>query len=439
MPNEFVPSSPARAPHSATQAPQSATQKLLARAAQVPYVDVGQIVYPDPDLVIIHDGFVEAAYAELSGMGYGAIRRPERTVFVTDHEVAYGSQRAVARGASIREVARQWKVGRFYDVGRGGHGHLFPIEMGLVQPGMFVFAYDMHCTTFGAVGALALGVGTEISSVLATGMLWTQVPATIRIELTGRLRHGSHARDAGFVIAEGLRRGQWHADYDYRVIEFGGSGVESLNLAERVALCNSVTELGVASVLFDAPLPAGAASALGEFRSDPLASYEARIEFELAAIEPQVALPGGPENAAAVSSANGIRVDHAFLGSCGSGMYEDFLDAAAMLRGRRVASGVRLFVVPGSTATARRLADEGLAQVFMDAGAIMLPAGCGPCAGGLMGPLAAGEVSISTAATNHTGRFGPAGGLAYLGSPLTVCASAIAGQIVDPREWLRNE
>ena len=149
---------------------------------------------------------------------------------------------------------------------------------------------------------------------------------------------------------------------------------------------------------------------------------------------PQVALPGGPERAATVESVAGRRIDHAYLGSCGSGMYEDFVAAAEVIRGRHVAEGVRLFVVPGTNQTARRLADEGIAQIYIDAGAIMLPPGCGPCAGGVMGPLAPGEVSISTAATNHEGRFGPVGGEAFLGSPLTVAASAVAGQVTDPRE-----
>jgi homoaconitase/3-isopropylmalate dehydratase large subunit len=162
--------------------------------------------------------------------------------------------------------------------------------------------------------------------------------------------------------------------------------------------------------------------------------YEARIEIDLSAIEPQVALPGGPENAAPLSTVAGREIQHAFIGSCGSGMYQDFVDAAALMRGRRIADGVRMFVVPGSVGTAQRLADDGLARVFMEAGAMVLPAGCGPCAGGLMAPLGAGEVSISTAATNHAGRFGAVAGQPYLGSPLSVAASALRGCITDPRD-----
>ncbi len=385
-----------------------------------------------PDLVTIHDGFVEAAYKELSALGYGSLCNPEKIMFVTDHEVAYATPAAVTRGAAIRDVARRWQVGHFYDVGRGGHGHLFPLENGMVRPGMFLFAYDMHCTTFGAVGALALGIGPEVTAVLATGSVWTQVPATIRIELTGKLQKASHARDVGYVLAHGLASGKWGVDYDYRVIEFGGPGVETLDLSARVALVNSVTELGVASCLFSVPPPGFAADEVAVCLSDAQAPYEGRIEIDLGEIEPQVALPGGPENAAPVSSVAGRVIQHAYLGSCGSGMYQDFADAAALMRGKRIADGVRMFVVPGSVATAQRLANDGITQVFMEAGAMVLPAGCGPCAGGIMGPLGPGEVSISTAATNHAGRFGA--GEPYLGSPLTVAVSALRGCITDPRE-----
>jgi 3-isopropylmalate/(R)-2-methylmalate dehydratase large subunit len=425
-------------PRSAGRSQQStAVQKLLARAASRDHVEIGEVVYPTPELVIIHDGFVEAAYRELTFLGFKTIRNPERTVFVTDHEVAYSSPLAVARGSAIRDIAKRWKVGQFFDVGRGGHGHLFPLETNMVRPGMFLFAYDMHCTTFGAVGALALGIGPEVTAVLAMGTVWTQVPATIRIELTGRLNRASHARDVGFVLAHGLASGRWGVDYDYRVIEFGGPGAETLDLPARVALSNSVTELGIATVLFSVPPPGFHPNEVVGFLSDPLAHYQERIEIDLGNIEPQVALPGGPENAAPVTTVAGREIQHAFIGSCGSGMYQDFADAAQLLRGRRIAEGVRMFVVPGSVATAQRLADEGIAQVFMEAGAMILPAGCGPCAGGLMGPLGAGEVSISTAATNHSGRFGAPGGEPYLGSPLTVALSALRGRITDPRDYCR--
>ena len=413
----------------------TAAQKILARASGRARVEPGEVVHPRPELVIIHDGYVETAYEQLTALGYGRVRDPERLVFVTDHEVAYTTPRAVERGRSIRRIAKSWETGRMFDVGRGGHGHLFPMENGLIRPGMFLFAYDMHCTNFGALGALAVGAGPEITTVLATGTLWTIVPHTLCVRLEGVLPAGSHARDVGFLLAHGFAEGTWNVAYDYRVIEFTGPGLQRLDLAARVALCSSITELGVANVLFGAPPPGIDTAGAPDFLSDADAAYEARITIDLAKVEPQVALPGGPERAAPAGSVAGQRIDHAFLGSCGSGMYQDFVDAASLMRGRSLPDGVRMFVVPGTTETARRLADDGLTQVFLDAGAVLLPPGCGPCAGGVMGPLGSGEVSISTAATNHEARFGAKDGAAYLGSPFTVAASAIAGRIVDPRSF----
>ena len=271
------------------------------------------------------------------------------------------------------------------------------------------------------VAAEQTGVGPEVVSALATGSLWTQAPETIRFDLVGALPSGSHPRDVGFVLAHGLSNGRWSADFDYRVIEFDGGGVEAFDLPARVALCNSVSELSIATVLFGGQ----------GIDSDPDAPFQQRIEIDLNEIEPQIALPGGPEKAAPVSAAAGRAIQHASIGSCGSGMYEDFAAAAAVLRGKKIAEGVRMVVTPGSVVTAQRLADDGLARVFMEAGAMLLPAGCGPCAGGLMAPVGAGEVSVSTAAANHTGRLGA--GEAYLASPLTVAASALAGRITDPR------
>ena len=217
----------------------TAAQKILARACGRAHVEPGEVVYPVPELVIIHDGFVETSYRELHGLGYGSVVSPEKVVFVTDHEVAYTTQRAVERGRNIRRIAKAWNVGQLFDAGRGGHGHIFPMESGLVKPGMFLFCYDMHCTNFGAVGALAMAAGTEVTAVLATGSLWTTVPHTVRVDLTGSLRHGAHARDVGFLLAQGFGDGRFGVQHDYRIIEFGGPGIDRLGLASRVALISS--------------------------------------------------------------------------------------------------------------------------------------------------------------------------------------------------------
>jgi len=410
-------------------------EKMLARASGADAVRAGEVVYPDPELVIIHDGYVESAWKELSGIGYRRITNPERVVFVTDHDVIYTTPRLAERAAANRRIARDWRVGRFFDAGQGGHGHIFPMETGLVRPGMFLFAYDMHCSNFGALGVCALAVGPEIVAVLATGTLLTEVPQTLRLTLSGDWRPGVHPRDLGFRLGQELTTGARDAAYDGRVVEFAGPAVGGLSMAARVGLCNTLTEIGAAHTLFPPMTPAGA-PVLAELESDPGAVFESEIAIDLDAMTPQVALPGAPENAVNVGEAAGRRIDHAYIGSCGSSMYEDFVAAAAIMRGQRVAAGVRLVLVPGSVGIAQRLAEEGLTRQLTDAGAILLPPGCGPCAGGRSGMLAPGEVSISTAATNHTGRMGAPTSEAYLGSPLTVAASAVAGRIVDPREMM---
>lgn len=409
------------------------TEKLLARAVGRDHVRPGDVISPDPELVIMHDGYVETAHKELSEIGYRSITNADRVMIITDHNTIQTTPRSIEQSRANRRIAAEWKVGHFFDVGRGGHGHIYPMEAGMVKPGMFLFAYDMHCTNFGAVGALALRAGPDIPMVLATGSMWTVVPETLRVELTGSFSRGVHARDLGFKLSADLSSGRHGMEFDHRVVEFAGDAVEAMPLAARVALCNTLTEIGVSGVIFPPLSPTGAAPDERWVRSDPDAHFESHLKLNLADLEPQVALPGGPDRAANVSDVAGRAVDHAYLGSCGSGMYEDFALSASILSGHRVAPNVRFFVVPGTIAIAKRMADEGLTQLFMDAGAILLPAGCGPCAGGIGAPLGPGEVSISTAATNGAGRMGSKEAECFLASPITVTASAIAGHIVDPR------
>jgi 3-isopropylmalate/(R)-2-methylmalate dehydratase large subunit len=329
-------------------------------------------------------------------------------------------------------------VKNFFDVGRGGHGHIFPMETGMLLPGMFYFDNDRHSTNAGAIGAFGFRMGTEISRVLATGTNWVMVPHTVRLTIRGRLKPGVHARDVGFRIAAMLESGALAADLDYRVLEYAGD-LDQFDLAARTALCSSPTEMRAYGVFVppsQAVLSHARARAQRPFTpvyADADARYEAELALDVSDLEPQIALPGGVQNSVEIARAAGTHIDHAFLGSCGSSMYEDLETAAALLKGRRLAPHVRMFVAPGSEETTRRMGREGLLQVFIEAGAVMLPAGCGPCNDAVIGPVHSGEASISTAANNNFGRFGPKDAQLYLGSPATVAASAIAGQITDPR------
>lgn len=419
----------------------TATEKVLARASGLKETRAGETVYPDPEWVIVHDGYIANCKTQLDGYGIHELFDPRRVLLVTDHAVVYTTPQFVERGAAIRKAARAWKVENFFDVGQGGHGHLFPMESGMVSPGSFLFANDSHCSNNGAIGAVAVRTGTEIVTVLATGTLWTEVPFSILLTLRGKLQRGVYGRDLGYRLARNFTNGTFGADWDYRVLEFAGDALEDLELHDRIAACNTVTEIGVANVFFP---PSGriidfakkvARRPFTPVYSDSDASYEAKFELDLDQLTPQVVLPGSPDQAADISEAVGQSVDHAFVGSCGSGTYEDLQIVANILKGKKVANGTRLFVVPGTVASSKRMVAEGLMGIFQDAGAIILPAGCGPCTKGTMGPLASGEVSISTAATNFPGRMGAKDADMYLASPATVACSAVTGKITDPREF----
>jgi len=417
----------------------TATEKVLAKASGKNFVSAGETVFPDPEWIIVHDLYIASAKEQLDQLGIPELFDPNRVIFATDHAVVYTTPQMVARGAAIRKAVKEWGVKHFFDVGQGGHGHIFPMEMGMIQPGTFAFANDMHCSNNGAVGAVVMRTGTEIICVLATGTMWVEVPSTIQITLTGEFNKGVYGRDLGYRLARNFTNGTFGVEWDYRVIEFSGDALNQLNLATRVAICNTVTEIGVANVFFPPnqeiidDAKARSKHLFIPVISDLDATYESKLSFNLSELSPQIVLPGAPDQACDITAAEGLRVDHAFIGSCGSGMYDDLLTTANILRGKKVAPGTRLFIVPGTTASAKRMVNEGLMTIFQDAGAIVLPAGCGPCTRGNMAPLTSGDISISTGATNIAGRMGAKDAEIYLASPATVACSAVTGLITDPR------
>ncbi|HEV7393866.1 MAG TPA: aconitase family protein, partial [Burkholderiales bacterium] len=348
----------------------TAVEKTLALKSGQESVKPGDVVYPDPDFIMIHDGVVMGAKRELDALGITQLAAPDKVMMVTDHDVIYGSARAAERGAFNREAARQWGVKNFFDVGRGGHGHVFPMETGMLLPGMFYFDNDRHSTNAGAIGAFGFRMGTEISRVLATGTNWVMVPKTVRIRIKGNLKAGVHARDVGFRIATLLDRGVLEADLDYRVLEYAGD-LNQFDLAARTALCSSPTEMRAYGV-FLPPSPAIVAEAKSKSKQpftpiypDTDACYDADVELDVSDLEPQIALPGGVQHAVDLREVEGKRIDHVFLGSCGSSMYEDLAAAAAILKGRRVAPHVRMFIAPGSEQSTRRMASDGMLQIFI--------------------------------------------------------------------------
>jgi 3-isopropylmalate/(R)-2-methylmalate dehydratase large subunit len=419
----------------------TAVEKIIARASGLDSVRPGDVVFPEPDLIILHDALVLPSKHELDALGIDRLQNPDKVFIVTDHQVLYTDRRAAEIGATIREAVRDWGIRNFYDVGRGGHGHIFLNERGIVRPGMFVFDNDRHTTNHGVVGAFPLRVGAEITRVLATGTLWVMVPKTVRMTLKGTLQPGVYARDVGFRMAAGLRAGgDYGVDIDYRVLELDGPGLDQFTWDAKQALCTSPTEVRAIGVFIPPSeamlddIRAVTDAPLDPVYSDPDADYEAELEFDMSGLGPQVALTHGAWNGTDLDAVEGTAIDHAFIGSCGSGKWEDLEIAATVLKDNRIAPGVRLFVVPGTEDSNRRLARTGLLEVFQDAGAIMLPPGCGPCNAGYMGPVHEGEVSISTASTNLLGDMGEKGCELFLASPATVAASAVAGRVADPRD-----
>ncbi len=418
---------------------QTLTEKILSRAAGRT-VTAGEIIEPAPDLVVIHDWYAATVGAVLDRFGLNDVVAPDKVMFVTDHEPLAATPEAAVRQKKVRDYARKYGVGHFFDVGRGGHGHVFPVEMGLVHPGMYVAAYDTHVPNYGAIGALGIPFLTEIADVLAFGSVWLRVPETVQVRLTGRLCPWVSARD----FAQKLIADLDPEAVDYTTVEFSGPALSTLPFDARFVLCNTPLEIGAKSAIVEPDAitreyaEARGIPAAGMAASDPGARFIQQIEYDLGSISPQVALPPRPDNVAAVAEARGTRVHHAFIGSCASGVMSDLRTAAAVLRGRKVHGDVRLFITPASHAILAQAAEEGLLPVFADAGAIVTAPGCGPCAAGRIGPVAPGEVSINTGTRNDPGRLGPADSQIYLASAATVACAAVAGEIIDPRDLMQD-
>jgi len=418
----------------------TAVEKILARASGVTSVNAGEIVYPKPGIVVLHDYLVPPCKKELDALGIDRLFDPNRVIIVTDHAVLYSSRQDAEFGKIIRRAVADWGIKHFYDVGQGGHGHIFLAERGIIRPGMFLFDNDRHCTNHGAYGAFALRTGAEITRVLATGTLWTMVPKTIRIKLTGTLQPGVFARDIGLRMTTDLQFGRdYGVDIDYRVLELTGPALSHFSMDARVSLCSSPTEARAVGVFIPPSekmlrqIRTVAQKTFSPVYSDPDALFEKEFEMDIGNIGPQAALTGFSDRGVDLSQIEGTRIHHAVIGSCGSGKYEDLEIAATVLKGNRVAPGVRLFISPGTEDSAKRLYMEGLWEIFHTAGAILLPPGCGPCFMGYMAPVSEGEVSISTVSTNPLGRMGGKGCELFLASPATVAASAVSGRVTDPR------
>jgi len=415
-------------------------EKLCAQAAGASSVTPGEIVTAKVDLAMVHDSSGPRRLApKLAEIG-AEVWDPSKVVVITDHYVPAVD----AESAAILDLTRKWVaekgVEAFYDM--QGICHIVLPERGHLKPGMFVAGGDSHSTTGGAFGAFMIGIGaTEMAGVMATGEIWVRVPPTIRIEWTGALGQGLAAKDIMLKLcgALGMSAG------NYKAIEYGGPAISALPMVERMVLSNMSAELGgkVGLIAPDAvtldylrSVGANAGHDALDWQSDGDAEFEAVHTFDAGALAPQVAAPHSPENAADADAHGKVRVDQAYIGACTGAKLSDLHMAADILRGRKVAPGVRLMVAPASARITNAAAADGTLATLTGAGAILLPSGCGACAGYGAGVLAAGEVCISSTARNFKGRMGHAESQVYLASPYTVAAAAVAGHIIDPRSML---
>ena len=417
---------------------QTLTEKILARKVGRD-VRPGEIIFPEPDLIVVHDWYSANAGRALQQFGVERLYAPEKVMFVTDHEPVALSAESAAKQTEIRDIARRYAIGHHFDVGRGGHGHIFPVEAGFVRPGMFIEAYDTHVPNYGAVGALGFPMLNEIVEVMALGSIWIRMPATIRINLRGRLERGVLIRDFAQKLIADL-----DADLvNYTVVEFAGPALEHICVDERLTLCNTPIEIGAKSVIVEPDevvrdyLAGRLEGDIEILRSDPAAHFAHVRDYDLSTLEPQIAVPPMPDCVVPISTVTGKPVNHAFIGSCASGSLTDMREAARYLKGRKIDPAVRMFVTPGTQAILRSAMAEGLIDIFVSAGAIVTAPGCGPCAGGRIGSLGRGEVSINTGTRNDFGRLGARDSEIYLASPASVAVAALTGKISDPRDFAR--
>ncbi len=411
-------------------------ERILARAAGRESVTAGEFIVADIDLALLHDIFAAQVFDLLRDVGVDNVLEPDQTVVVIDHLVPAPSAEAAAIHQRIREHVSRLGITAFYDAGEGICHQLLP-ERGHVRPGMLIVGTDSHTTTYGALGAGGTGVGTsDMVYALATGRLWFRVPETIRFELTGDLLPAVSWKDVILYLA-----GRFGADVgQYRAIEFAGPAVAKADMSSRLTVANMALEMGAKFGLFaadevtDAYLRDHGGTGAGPFEPDPDASYEAVHEISLTGLPPQVAMPHEVDRVGPVSDVEGLTINQAFIGSCTNGRIEDLQAAAEVLDGQHIAPEVRLLVVPASRSVLQEAMRSGVLASLVDAGASVLAPGCGPCFGGHGGLLGPGERCIGTHNRNFIGRMGSTEAEIYLASPATVAASALVGQIADPRQ-----
>ena len=412
------------------------TEKIFARHAGLDKVVPGQLIKSKVDLVLGNDITAPPAIKEFEKIGRPVFDR-EKIALVPDHFAPNKDIKSAGMAKTMREFAKKHQIKHYFEVGRMGIEHVILPEKGLVAPGEVIIGADSHTCTYGAVGAFATGVGsTDMGAAMATGDTWFKVPSTIKVELTGTLPKWVCGKDViltliGMIGVDGAR---------YQALEFAGEGVKSLSMTDRLTISNMAIEAGAKNGIFPVDeitmeYIAGRVTKPYEIvEADADAEYASVVTIDLSALKPVVALPHLPENVKNVEDVGEIKIDQVVIGSCTNGRIEDLEQAAEVLKGKKVHDDVRAIIIPGSQHVYMEAMRRGYIATFIEANAIVSTPTCGPCLGGYMGILAAGERAVSTTNRNFRGRMGHVDSEVYLTGPSVAAASAIAGRIAEPKE-----
>lgn len=413
------------------------TQKILASHAGLESVTAGQLIEANLDLTLANDITGPVAIREMEKAGFEHVFDKNKIALVMDHFAPNKDIKSAEQCLTCRNFSGKHEIVNFFDVGQMGIEHALLPEKGLVGPGELIIGADSHTCTYGALGAFSTGVGsTDLAAGMATGKAWFRVPSAIKFNLTGSLPKYVSGKDVilhiiGKIGVDGAL---------YRSMEFAGDGVASLTMDDRLTICNMAIEAGAKNGIFPvddktrAYIKGRVNREVTEFAADPDAQYDEEYTINLSELRPTVACPHLPENTKTVDELGKIEIQQSVIGSCTNGRIQDMRDAAAILKGRKVKSNVRTIVIPATQEIYLQCIEEGLAKIFVEAGAIVSTPTCGPCLGGHMGILAHDEKAISTTNRNFVGRMGHVSSEIYLANPAVAAASAVTGYITDPAE-----
>ena len=411
------------------------TQKILAKAAGKTSVRAGELIMADLDLVLGNDITAPVAINEFPKFGKETVFDREKVALVPDHFTPNKDIKAAEQVKEMRTFAHDHGIVNYFEVGQMGIEHALLPEKGLVGAGEVVIGADSHTCTYGALGAFATGVGsTDMASGMATGKAWFKVPSALKFNLTGTLNRHVSGKDVilhiiGLIGVDGAL---------YQSMEYTGEGVKSLSIDDRFTIANMAIEAGAKNGIF--PVDEVTLDYLAEhcprapriFEADEDAEYEAVYEIDLSAIKSTIAFPHLPSNTRPIDEVGKVKIDQVVIGSCTNGRISDLRQAAAVLKGKKVAPWVRALIFPATQKIWKQAMNEGLFEIFVDAGCAVSTPTCGPCLGGHMGILAEGEKAVSTTNRNFVGRMGHPKSEVYLASPAVAAASAVTGYITDP-------